>query len=378
LGKQDVKTRCLKLAFWTAFCAVFAVVCGPARGQSPPATNGVEIVVLQGAVEVLPANTTVWRPARVNQRLQPRDRLHTAANSRVALRWSDQSILTFGASTELEILPPDTTDDQMGLHLIRGLASFFHRDQPGRIHIITRGAVAGVEGTEFVLTVDEADHTTLSVIEGRVRFGNDRATLLLTNTEQAAVDPGRAPVRTAGFIANNLLQWCFYYPAVINPAELPFTADQTNALADSLAAYRAGDLLGALAKRPPGRPGSDADKLYYAALLLAVGEVSETEATLASLTNHSERTDRLAGALRQLIAAVKRQPAATAFEPKGASELLAGSYFEQSRAIRETSLRNALRLARQAAHLVLAGRRRRSPPCTKASRWPRATPRPSP
>jgi hypothetical protein len=31
--------------------------------------------------------------------------LRTAENSRIALRWSDQSILRFGALTELEILP---------------------------------------------------------------------------------------------------------------------------------------------------------------------------------------------------------------------------------------------------------------------------------
>jgi Tfp pilus assembly protein PilF len=331
--------------------ALFAASPSFAQAQpapSAPDTNGIRVVLIQGSVEVLPAHQTGWRPARVNQRMAPLDRIHTADNSRVALCWSDQSVITFGASTELEILPPETADAQAGLHLIGGITSFFHRDKPGRLRILTRGAMAGVEGTEFVLAVDAADRTTLSVIDGRVRFGNDQATLLLTNAQEATVELGRAPVRTAGFIANNLLQWCFYYPAVLDPAELPLTAAETNRLAGSLAAYRAGNLPAALAQYPAGRPGSDAERLYHAAVLLSVGEVAETETILAALTDHSERTERLAGALRQLIAAVKRQPAAATPGPRLASEYLAGSYFEQSRAVRETSLPGALRLARQA------------------------------
>lgn len=311
-------------------------------------TNAIQIMVIQGAVEVLPASQTAWQPARINQAMAPLDRIHTVGNSRVALRWSDQSIISFGPATELEILPADTADGQAGLRLLRGISSFFHRDKPGRIRIITRGAMAGVEGTEFVLGVDAEDRTTVSVIDGRVRLGNAQATVVLTNLEQAAVEVGQAPVRTAGFIANNVLQWCFYYPAVIDPDELPFTAEETNTLAGSLTAYRAGDLLAALAQYPTAPAGSETEQLYHAALLLSVGEVAETEGLLAALTNQTERTERLAGALRQLIAAVKRQPSANTTTPTLASEYLAGSYFEQSQAIREISLQNALRLARLA------------------------------
>jgi hypothetical protein len=331
---------------------LFFAVAGNSFAQSAtvsPATNAIQIIELQGTVEIQPAGTTAWKPAQNRQVLHAFDRIHTAANSRVALRWSDQSIVPFGASTELEILPPDAPGSQSGLHLIRGVLSFFHRDQPGRIRIITRGAAAGVEGTEFVLAVNDADTTTLSVVDGKVKFGNDQATLTLTNGEQAVVELGQAPARTVGFIANNLLQWCFYYPAVIDADEIPFTADAQKNLADSLAAYRAGDLLAALKNFPAANSGSDAVKLYHAALLLAVGDVADTETALAVLPKNSERTERLANSLRQLIAAVKRQPSATMTAPQLTSELLAASYFEQSRAVRETSLQNALRLAKQAA-----------------------------
>ncbi len=340
--------------FQVGICALWTIWGSNCPAQSSPAaatTNSIQIVELQGTVEVLPAGTTAWTPAQNHRDLHPFDRIHTAANSRVALRWSDQSIVPFGASTELEILPPDSTGAQSGLHLIRGVISFFHRDQPGRIRIITRGAVAGVEGTEFVLAVNDADTTTLSVVDGKVKFGNEQATLALTNGQQAIAELGQPPVRTAGFIANNILQWCFYYPAVLDPADLSLTTEAQSRLDKSLAAYRSGDLLAALSEYPNNLTlTSDGERLYRAALLLSVGQVAACEDALAGLseTNSAAQSQRLAIALRQLIAAVKRQPSVMTGPPQLASELLAQSYFEQSQAVRETSLANALDLAKRA------------------------------
>ena len=318
--------------------------------NSGQGNNEIRIVALQGAVEISPKGAKTWVLTQTNQVLYPSDRLRTGPNSRVALRWSDESAVPFGASTELEILAPDEAGGQAGLQLIRGVISFFHRDKPARIRIITRGAVAGIEGTEFVLAVNDADRTTLSVIDGKVRFGNEQATLVLTNGQQAVADVGQAPARTAGFVANNILQWCFYYPAVLDPADLQLTSDEQKPLTESLDAYRAGDLLAALAKYPAGRqPGSDAERVYYAALLLSVGEVDKAEAALGAMSSagKSERPQRLAVALRQLIAAVKRNPS-SAPPPQLTTELMANSYYEQSQANRETSLSLALHSARQA------------------------------
>jgi tetratricopeptide (TPR) repeat protein len=343
----------LTAAIIWGFLACVEMSCAqPVTGVA--ATNEIRIVELQGTAEVAAATATTWMPARANQILRPFDRLRTGANSRMALLWSDRSVVSFGALTELEVLPPYSSDAQCGLHLLRGIISFFHRDEPGRIRIITRGAVAGVEGTEFVLAVEPGKDTelaTMSVIDGKVRFGNEQATLLLTNGQQAVVEPGQAPVRTAGFIANNVLQWCFYYPAVIDPADLPFTPEEQKVLGESLQAYRSGDLQVALAKYPAGRqPGSDAERVYYTGLLLGVGQVEPAETALASLSvaDASSRPQRIAVALRRLISAVKRQPNPAVVRPQLATEFLANSYYEQSRAIPGVSLLAALDSARQA------------------------------
>ncbi|MGB8369307.1 MAG: TonB-dependent receptor domain-containing protein [Limisphaerales bacterium] len=344
--------RLLAVIFWGFLACVEGSWAQPMAGGG--ATNEIRIVELQGTAEVAAATATTWMPVRTNQILRPSDRLRTGANSRMTLLWSDRSVVSFGALTELEILPPDSAGAQCGLHLFRGIVSFFHRDEPGRIRVITRGAVAGVEGTEFVLAVapgKDTELTTMSVIDGKVRFGNEQATLLLTNGQQAVVEPGQAPVRTAGFIANNILQWCFYYPAVIDPADLPFTPEEQKILVESLQACRAGDLQVALAKYPAGRqPGSDAERVYYAGLLLGVGQVEPAETVLASLSaaDASSRPQRIALALRQLISAVKRQPNPAVVRPQLATEFLANSYYEQSRAIPGISLPAALDSARQA------------------------------
>jgi tetratricopeptide (TPR) repeat protein len=319
-------------------------------------TNEIRIIELQGQVEVSPAGATTWVLTQTNQVLHPFDRVRTGPNSRMALRWSDRSVVPFSESTELEILPPDRTDSESGLHLVRGVISFFHRDQPGRIRIITRGAVAGIEGTELVLFVDVlegVERTLLSVVDGRVSFGNGQETLIVTNGQQALVQEGKRPAYTGGFIANNVLQWCFYYPAVLDLQELPLTASEQHELQDSLEAYQAGDIPMALARYPDGGQLSSAKRVYYAALLLSVGQASKAEAVLEPVRSgqDADRSSRLAEALRELIRAVQDKPGPSQLPLELATEFLAHSYLEQSQARPGVSLENALQSARKAAVL---------------------------
>ncbi len=316
-------------------------------------THPIRIVEMAGTVEISLPPGADWVITQTNQLLRPFYRLRTGPNSRAALLWSDQSILPVGPLTELEILPPHARNAEAGLHLVKGILSFFHRDKPGRIRVITAGATAGIEGTEFVVEVASlrnVERTTLSVIDGQVAFGNDNGNLTLTNGQQAIAVPGQPPVRTAGFLAENILQWALYYPAVLDVQDLPLTSTERDALGISIAAYRSGDLLAALAAYPADRQQtSDAEKLYHAALLLAVGQVANTEAILQDSLPPASPLQPLATALRTLIAAVKRPRDFSTPSPRLASELMAASYHEQSRATGEPSLKRALALAQQAA-----------------------------
>ena len=83
-------------------------------------------------------------------------------------------------------------------------------------------------------------------------------------------------------------------------------------------------------------------------MFLSVGEVEKTEAALSGVpANAQERINLLGAALRRLIAAVKHQETSSASKSSQAlaSQLLADSYYLQSR----SKLREALAAARAAA-----------------------------
>jgi Tfp pilus assembly protein PilF len=318
-------------------------------------TNDViTLVALRPPVEVLPHDSRRWLPAAPGLILEAFDRVRIGPDGFATILWSNSGV-NFGALTELEIRPPATSGTDQGLHLIKGILSFFHRGKPGRINVLTSGAFAGIEGTEFVMRAsgsNDTEQTELSVIDGTVRFTNQAGQLVLSNGQQAVAQPGKAPALASGFIAKNLLQWCFYYPGILDTNDPPsFTEEEKTHLSASLASYGEGDLPAALRNYPAGqRPGSDTARLYHAALLLGAGQVAPAEADLSALTNQDAagRSQRLAMALRTLMAAVKRQARPSAANPQLSTEYLAESYFEQSRALPDVSLPAALKLAREA------------------------------
>src|SRR5436190_9476555 len=124
---------CLGLAFF-----MFGVL--SMRAEANSETNEIRIVQIQGVAEIMPGGARTWVLTQTNQVLHPGDKLRTGNNSRIALRWSDQSVVPLGALTEVEILPRDKGDSLPGLQAAKGILSFFHRDRPGRIRILTRGA----------------------------------------------------------------------------------------------------------------------------------------------------------------------------------------------------------------------------------------------
>src|SRR5436190_23872796 len=239
--------------------------------RAQPAAGSNEQVILETntvPVDVLPPGAQDWVNTKERQILRPGHRVRTSPHGRATLRWSDNSVVPLGPMTEVEILAPHATDAESGLQLFRGVLSFFHREKPGRIRIIARGTVAGIRGTEFILAIDpQTERITFFVVEGEVGITNAQGFLVLSNNEQGMVDVGQAPQKTLGFIVNKVLQWAFYYPAVLDLRELPLTGDEEAAIDSSLAAYRAGDLIAALTNYPGTRlpAASASERIYYAA-----------------------------------------------------------------------------------------------------------------
>ena len=333
------------------FVVVAFAVCltaNPSQAQAPsaPAANDFasRLVGFAGKVEVTLPATNDWRAAITNQLLHPGDRLRTAADSRATLLLSDRSVIRVNQSTLIEIQPP-TQPARRRFSLKHGALYFLNREKPAAVEFETPLATGAIRGTEFVLTVAESDNTTmLALLDGAVQLRTPAEQLNLASGQQALVQAGQPAKLTAVLPAANLIQWCFYYPGILNPADLLFTDAEKTELTKSLAAYAGGDLLAALAEAPADiLAGSAARQLYCAALKLGVGQVESAEVLLAPLTNAP-----LATALRELIAAVKFQEITTPGTPATSSEWLARSYYLQSR----SQLPAALAAAKRATELT--------------------------
>jgi predicted Zn-dependent protease len=291
------------------------------------------LLTVEGRVEVARAGSLAWTPGATNQSLQIRDRVRTGMRSRATVRLSDLSVLRLSELTTIEIQPPSKTGNKPVLEQRSGATYFLNRERPREVEFRTPQASGAIRGTEFNLAVTEDGRTVLTLLDGEVALSNPQGELVLKSGEQATVQAGQAPTKTAVLDAINIIQWALYYPAIVDPNELQLADADREAIASSLDAYRSGDLLKALAAYPEGRqPTSSDEKLYLAGLLLSAGQVEQSQQTL--------RND----ALDQLIAAVKGAAMDRATTPGSATEWLAKSYYDQSR----RDLASALRAAREA------------------------------
>ncbi|MEA3208276.1 MAG: hypothetical protein QOE70_1333 [Chthoniobacter sp.] len=286
----------------------------------------------------------VWQMAAIGQALYERDRLRTGGLSRASLRLTNLAVLRMNELTVLELLPPEQMRTKPTLDLKGGSIFFFSREKPQELHLRTPLVTGALRGTEFHAEVGANGRTVVTMFEGEVALQNAFGGVVIRSGEQATVEPGRPPVKTAMIEAINIIQWCLYYPGVVDVAELGLSPAAQQSLAASLKAYRQGDLLGALQAYPAGRtPGSEAERIYRAALLLEVGQVDKASAELARLRRRSGRSE----ALKQLIAAVKFKEFTRIAPPQSATEWMAVSYYEQSR----SNLEAALQAAREATQL---------------------------
>ncbi len=312
-----------------------------ARAQGPAGTNQAGVVLtLEGRVEIARAGTTEWLDAATNLVLGFGDALRTGPHSRATIRLSDLSVLRVNEKTILEIRSQTSGHGSL-LDLQSGSGYFFNRSKPASLQFQTPLISGAIRGTEFNLAAADNGPTKVTLLEGEVALTNAQGNLILQSGQQGIVEPGQAPRKSPVLDAINIIQWALYYPAVLDFDELGLTAAEKSSLAGSLVAYRSGDMSAALDKYPADfQPASDAARLQHAALLLAVGQVEQTESELKALSAPSPFAD----ALRKLIASVKHQEFSAAQSPDTAGGWLAESYYLQSR----LQLNAALVAARQA------------------------------
>ena len=346
---------------WTSLgrrvCAALALLIPLAAGAQPAApqfTNPPIVLTVEGTnVFIQRFGANQWETAYVDQVLAAKDRGRTGNRSRTSVRLSDLSVMRISERSEFEIQPLRDQKAEAEFSLLRGLLYLLNRDRPGKHRFVTPTATAATRGTEFTLEVEEATgRTILTVLEGEAELTNAAGSVIIASGEQGIAVLGQAPTKTAVIDTTNVVQWCLYYPGVLDLGDLSWDPAEQAAIGDSIAEYSRGDLLRAISAYPVNRnPASDAEKIYLGALLLSVGQASQAESLLTTLSNAAgpgSRHRRLADALRLVIAVVKQYDnSATLGSPFPSplpTEMLATSYLQQSR----HELDEALDSARQA------------------------------
>jgi tetratricopeptide (TPR) repeat protein len=306
----------------TTACAVI-LACGNARGQQ---NDTAEVLTVENEVDTSkPAGA--WTPATAGQALATRDRLRTGEDSRAAVRLADATVLRVDELTETEILPAQQASDKPTLNVKQGGAYFFSREKSREVNVQTPAANGAIRGTEFVVRVAANGTTTFAMLDGEVDVSNGAGSLTVRSGEQAEVAPGQRPRKTAMIEATNIIQWCLYYPGVLNLSDLGLSPGAQRAAHASLLAYSQGDLLKAL-ENYRGGSGSRAEQVYRAGLYLVVGRVDKAERLLRGIPPGTPARD----ALKTLIAAVKFEERDSSRRPSTASDWVAESYYRQSRA----------------------------------------------
>ena len=144
------------LLLWTLSLGGVTVASeGPARTQScdaPVAT----VVSVQGKVELREAGSESWSPAALNDPLCPGDTLRALRRSRAGVQLDGSSMLRIAAGTEMTFEGPKRDGTQV-VDMLKGAAHMLSRSGDGRLDVNTPFAVAGVRGTEFVVTAGESE-----------------------------------------------------------------------------------------------------------------------------------------------------------------------------------------------------------------------------
>jgi tetratricopeptide (TPR) repeat protein len=298
-----------------------------------------KVASVQGTVESQRVGATPWHPVQLHDTFCPGDTLRVQERSRADVALLNQSVLRLDANTTITL--EAVKEERTGVvDLLKGAAHFFSRG-PRSLDVRTPFTVAGVRGTEFLISV-EADQASLSVFEGTVVAANEAGSLTLTSGQSAVAEVGQAPVLRIVARPRDAVQWALYYPPVLymRPDELPAGPDWQGLVRQSLEWYLRGELQRAFDSiaNVPANIRAPRFFAYRAHLLLAVGRVDEAGADIERALRLNPN-DSNALALQTIIAVVQNDKdtalqvaqQAVGMAPDSATAQIALSYAQQAR-----------------------------------------------
>lgn len=324
------------------------------------------MVSLQGVVEYHRPGDSGWHMAASNSTFCAGDRVRVRANSRAALRLSNESMLRLNQRTAITISGPDVEQNTL-LDLMNGVMHIITRT-PKPFKIRTPVVNASVDGTEFLVDAggedDSSPSVTIAVYEGRVKAGSDQDNLILANQEAAVFQENQPARKTVMVHPLDAVQWALHYPMLIDLySRSGHENQQSPAVHHVIEQYRQGKLAEALAELDHLL----AEELTVDALILR-SELLLTTGRVKEALSDLQRTEQLepgnsdALALHAMIFVVqnrKQEALALAGQavrnnPASSAAKLALSYAQQANFQIETALASAEEAVRLDSQNALA------------------------
>ena len=191
--------RCIAALAWT-------LLAGTAGAAS--ATDGAEIVSVQGRGEARGPQESSWREATVHQQLAQGAAVRTLDMSRMAVMLSDQTQIRLAPNSMVEIKQVgDGALRATQLQQNSGRTWSQSKNIPDRLTVQTPTALAAIRGTDWELVVAEDGTSTLTVLSGTVLLSNAQGSISVASGEQGQAQKGLAPVKTLLLNPRSRVQW---------------------------------------------------------------------------------------------------------------------------------------------------------------------------
>jgi len=298
-----------------------------ASGTSPCNSAAAEFVSVEGEVELRRSGANDWLAAYPGLGVCDGDTIRVAEFGRGSIQLRDRTLLNLDRNTQLVFVRPEAEARESGslLNLIRGIIHVISRD-PRSLQFTTPFVNAGLEGTEFLVAVDDRE-SAVTVLEGSVSMVNERGQASVPAGSVGTATASTTPTVSSASGIESSLDWTAYFPAIIEgPLPAPDAAAE------------------------PAEVNAPSFFVRRAASRLRVGTIREAESDLDTALSIEPRFAP-ALALRSIIATVQQDAVAgrelaedaLALEPDSVSGLLALSYAAQELGDLEASHSAALR-----------------------------------
>jgi tetratricopeptide (TPR) repeat protein len=266
-----------------------------------------------GKVEVKRSSDSDWQQVRPKEAFCTGDMIRVPDEGRAVIVLRNETLMRLDRNTTVTLSVAARERPSL-LDLLKGAAYFISRT-PQKFRVNTPFLNAGIEGTEFALSVHESD-TLVTVFEGLVLAENSSGSVRVAGNQTAVAEAGKAPVIRVVAQPRDAVHWTLYYPQVFTAAPDAMEA-WTRQATSYLAAGRA-DEARSIIESALSKDKTNADAL---ALL----------STIAVAQNNSEK-------------ALEYAEAAVAVSPRSVSAYISLSYARQAR----FDLRGAEQAVRQA------------------------------